>query len=164
MNKNNLLRVMALIVAVTLFSCLNFTKDKNAFDSDKISGKYKLNLTPLFSNLLENESAISRLALSSLEVNVSFYENNKGVLEMGGKAIDLVSIFRNEPIETVYEFAYKFERDSVFYIKIGDNGEYQERGSVKSLGDNYDYLQFTTTVGEGEKEKNISLNLSKIAE
>ena len=162
MIKNNLLKTTSIIIiAASLFSCNNLRKDKNAIDSDKIIGKYEVDLSPLAANFTEEDNPLVRLALSSFRVHVSFYDNNKGVLELNGKAIDLASIIIKEPIEKLHEFNYKIEDDSVFYLKFKEHEEYKKRAIIRKLGDNYDYLQFMAIV---DGKDDISLNFSRIGE
>ena len=161
MNKNNLLRVtMVFIATVTLFSCSYFAKEKAAIDGDKMRGKYEVDMTPLISKFINNNSGIAALALSSVSVNVSFYKDNKGVFELNGKVLDFVSLFSDEPIDKIHQFSYKIESDSVFYIKLKDNEEFKETAIVRKLSDNYDYLQFSIISEKGD----VLLNLSRVTE
>ena len=162
MIKNNLLKTTSIIIiAASILSCNNFKRDKNAIDSDKIIGKYEVDLSPLAANFIKDDSPLVRLALSSFAVNVSFYDNDKGVLELKGKAVDLASIFIDKPIEKLHEFNYKIEDDSVFYLKFKEHEGYKKRAVVRKLGDNYDYLQFMAIV---DGKDDISLNFSRIGE
>ena len=162
MIKNNLLKATSIIIiAASILSCNNFKRDKNAIDSDKIIGKYEVDLSPLAANFTEEDNPLVRLALSSFRVHVSFYDNDKGVLELNGKAIDLASIIIKEPIEKVHEFNYKIEDDSVFHLKFKEHEEYKKRAIIRNLGDNYDYLQFMAIV---DGKDDISLIFSRIGE
>ena len=160
MNRNNLLRAMMLIAVATLFSCSYFTKDKAAIDDDMMRGKYEVDIAPLISKFVNNDSGIAALALSSVKVNVSFYKDNKGVFELGGKVLDFASLFSDEPIDKIHQFSYIIESDSVFYIKLKDNEEFKETAIVRKLSDNYDYLQFSII----NQKKDILLNLSRVSE
>lgn len=150
-----------LVLSQMLFSCTNFTKDKNAIDSDDMKGKYELDLIPLIASLVKDDGALVGLALSSIKANVSFYENNKGVLELNSKIVALSSIFSDKPIDKIHQFDYKIEDDSVFYLKTNEKEGFKQRAIVRKLGDNYDYLQFSFIL---EDRDDISLNLVKIGE
>ncbi|NLA63233.1 MAG: hypothetical protein GX857_08455 [Bacteroidales bacterium] len=161
--KKQILIVSCILLMLSLiqFSCTNFNKDKNAIDSDAMKGKYELDLTPLIASLVKDEGALVGLVLSSIKANVSFYENNRGVLELNGKIVDLTAIFSDEPIDKIHQFGYKIENDSVFYLKKNEKEGFKQRAIVRKLGDNYEYLEFSFIL---EERDDISLNLVKIGE
>ena len=79
-----------ILLSLILFSCNSLTKNDNVFDSDKLKGKYKVDLTPFVAEAVKAEKGddgwdelgkgLAGLALSSVEIKLSFYENNKGII------------------------------------------------------------------------------------
>lgn len=160
-----------ILLSLLLFSCNSLTKNDNVFDSEKLNGKYKVDLTPFVADTVKAEQGddewdelgkgLAGLALSSVEIKLSFYENNKGVMEMGGGLIDFANAFSDEPVEKIQEFTYKVENDSVLYMKENGKTEYEKWAIVRKFSENYDYLQFLI-IEEGEDK--VYFNLSKITE
>ena len=165
------MKYIIIIISFFLFSCSSFTKNDNVFDSEKLNGKYKVDLTPLVADAVKAEEGddewdemgkgLAGLALSSVEIKLSFYENNKGVIEMGGGLIDFANTFSDEPVDNIQEFTYKVENDSVLYMKENGETEYEKWAIVRKFSENYDYLQFLI-IEEGEDK--VYFNLSKITE
>jgi hypothetical protein len=164
MNKNILIVAFAFI----LTAC-NLNKDPNVFDSDKLIGKYKVDLTPFIAEAVKSEKGdnewekvgkgIAGLALSSVEIELNFYENQKGIMHLDGGLIDFANAFSDEPIEKINEFSYKVEKDSILYMKGIKDKEYKQWAIVRKFSENYDYLQFLI-IEEG-KDK-VFFNLKKI--
>lgn len=112
------------------------TKNDNVFDSDKLKGKYKVDLTPFVAEAVSVEAGddgwdelgkgLAGLALSSVEIKLSFYENNKGIMEMGGGLIDFANTFSDDPVEKIQEFTYKVENDSILYMKENGEAEFEK--------------------------------------
>ena len=156
-----------IIIAIFACSCMN-TSGENVFDSDKLKGKYKVDLTPFVAEAIKAEEddgewdklgkGLIGLALSSVDIKLSFYDNNEGILEMGGGLIDLANAFTDNPVENIQKFTYKVEHDSMLYMKKNGDSEYEKWAIVRKFSDNYDYLQFLI-IEEG-KDK-VYFNLSK---
>jgi len=165
------MKYVIILLTLILFSCNSLTKNENVFDSDKLKGKYKVDLTPFVAETVKSEEGddewdelgkgLAGLALSSVEIKLSFYEDNKGVMEMGGGLIDFADAFSDEPVEKIQEFTYKVENDSVLYMKENGETEYEKWAIVRNFSENYDYLQFLI-IEEGEDK--VYFNLSKITE
>lgn len=159
-----------ILLLLIIFSCNSLTKN-DVFDSDKLKGKYKVDLTPFVEDAVKAEEGddewdelgkgLAGLALSSVEIKLSFYEDNKGVMEMSGGLIDFANTFSDEPVEKIQEFTYKVENDSILYMKENGESEYEKWAIVRTFSENYDYLQFLI-IEEGEDK--VYLNLSKITE
>jgi hypothetical protein len=89
-----------IIILFLIASCGNLTKNDNVFDSDKLKGKYKVDLTPFVAEAVKAEKGddewdelgkgLAGLALSSVEIKLSFYDDNIGVIEMGGGLLILL--------------------------------------------------------------------------
>ena len=92
--------ILALIISISIFSCNN-KSSSNTFDSDKLTGKFEVDLTPFISEKTKSDKdddgwtsfgkGIAALALSTVDVEISFYDNNKGVMHMDGGLIDFIS-------------------------------------------------------------------------
>jgi hypothetical protein len=159
------------LLSLVLLSCSNLTKNDNVFDSNKLKGKYKVDLTPFVAEAVKAEEGddgwdelgkgLAGLALSSVEIKLSFYQNNKGIMEMGGGLIDFANAFSDEPVEKIQEFTYKVENDSILYMKENGEAEFEKWAIVRKFSENYDYLQFLI-IEEGEDK--VYFNLSKITE
>lgn len=157
-----------IVFAFALTAC-NLNKDSNTFDSDKLIGKYKVDLSPFIADAVkpekgENEwnkigKGLASLALSSVEIEMSFYENKKGVMNIDGGLIDFANAFSDEPTQKVNEFTYKVENDSILYMKRVNDKEFKKWAIVRKFSENYDYMQFL--VLEEEKGK-VFFNLKKI--
>ena len=164
MNKHNVF-----IALIFILTACNLNKDTNVFDSDKLIGKYKVDLTPFIAEAVKSEKGenewekvgkgIAGLALSSVEIELNFYENQKGIMHFDGGLIDLANAFSDNPIEKINEFSYKVEKDSILYMKGINDKEYKQWAIVRKFSENYDYLQFLV-IEEG-KDK-VFFNLKKI--
>jgi hypothetical protein len=167
-NLRKMNRLLILISAFIVISC-NQTKDSNVFDSDKLRGKYKVDLTPIIAEAAKsNESddewskmgkGLAAMALSSVKIEINFYEDNKGIMHMDGGLIDIAAAMSDEPVEKTHEFSYKVENDSILYMKNKDEDQYKKWAIVQKYSDNYDYLKFLI-IEEG-KDK-VYFNLNKI--
>ena len=143
----------------------------NSFDSDKLVGKYKVDISPLVSEVMEHgekqsgfdalASSLAGLALSSIDMTMSFYKNNKGLIVVDGKMIDVTNAFSDEKIDKINEFTYKVENDSILYFKNKNQSEYRKWCVIRSYSENYDYLEFIVFKND---EKSMKYNLMKISE
>lgn len=162
-------RIMVAVMLLT--ACGNLLNDSNVFQSGKLKGKYKVDLTPFVAEAVKNEEGndkwskmskgLSGLALSSVDIELSFYDNNKGIMHMDGGLIDFANAFSDKPVEKLHEFTYKVEQDSILYMKGNNEKEYKKWAIVRKFSENYDYLQFLI-VEEG-KDK-VFFNLKKLEE
>jgi hypothetical protein len=161
-----------LMIATTLLSaCGNLFHDPNVFQSEKLKGKYKVDLTPFVAEAVKSKKSddewtkmgkgLAGLALSSVDIELSFYDNNKGIMHMDGGLIDFANALSDKPVEKLHEFTYKVEQDSILYMKGKDDQDYKKWAIVRKFSENYDYLQFLI-VEEG-KDK-VFFNLKKIGE
>ena len=159
------------ILVILFFTSCDLKKDSNVFDSDKLKGKYKVDLTPFVAEAMKTEKeddgwvkmgkGLAGLALSSVDIEFSFYDDNKGVMHMDGGLIDFASAFSDEPVEKLHKFTYKVESDSLLYMKGEKETEFKKWAIVRTFSENYDYLQFLI-VEEG-KDK-VFFNLKKVGE
>ena len=160
-----------IVATMLLTACGNFLSDSNVFESGKLKGKYKVDLTAFVAETVETEEGddewlkmskgLEGLALSSVDIELSFYDNNKGIMHMDGGLIDFANAFSDKPVEKLHEFTYKVEQDSILYMKGNNEKEYKKWAIVKKFSENYDYLQFLI-IEEG-KDK-VFFNLKKLGE
>jgi hypothetical protein len=151
-----------------LIGC-NEKSNGSAFESEKLIGKYDVDLTPIVAESIkssENDDGwakmgkgLAGMALASVDIKLSFYKGNKGVMAMSGGLIDLAAALSKEPVEKLQEFQYKVENDSILYMKKSTDKDYKKWAIVKKYSDNYDYLRFKI-VQEGEEQ--VYFDLSKI--
>lgn len=160
-----------IIIAVLFTSCNYLSKNENVFDSDKLIGKYKVDITPFINGVTKTEGnedetdkfakGLATLMLSSVEIEMNFYEDNKGIMSLDGGLVNFASAFGDRDIEKVKEFEYKVENDSILYMKAKEDKEFNKWAIVRKFSKNYDYLQFL--IIEEDKEK-VFFNLKKVTE
>lgn len=158
-----------LSVLVLLLSTCYHGNNNNLFNSNKLVGKYKVELTPYISEKVNHEEVetktdkvsegISRMLLSSVEIELSFYENQKGMMLFDRGYVDIVTDNNNKPIEKIKKFSYRVENDSTLYKKEVDEQEYKPWAIVRKFSENYDYLQFLI-IEEGNDK--VFYNLKKL--
>ena len=144
--------------------------DSDTFNSNKLKGKYKIDLSPVTNSIKSDQDGeagseltkgLAILALSSMDIKVTFYENNKGVIELGGGYIDFANAFSKKAIEKIHPFTYKVDKDNQLFIKTDKEEEFKALATIRTISDNYDYVQLYHKSEEGEE---THINLSKIAE
>jgi hypothetical protein len=163
--------IRIIFATAILTGCSNPLNDSTVFQSEKLKGKYKVDLTPFIAESVKSdkeddswsklEKSMVGLAISSMDIELSFYDNNKGIMHMDRGIINLANVFSNKPTEKTQEFSYKVENDSVLYMKDETSKEFIKWAIVRKFSENYDYLQFMI-IEEG-KEK-VFFNLNKIVE
>lgn len=162
---------LLIVTSVFIIISCNQIKDSTVFESDKLRGKYKVDLTPFIAEAAksgqredqwsEMEKGLAAMVLSSVKIEMSFYENNKGIMHVDGGLIDFVTALSDDPIEKTQEFSYKIENDSILYLKNKDEYHYKKWAIIQKYSDTYDYLKFLI-IEEG-KDK-VYFNLNKINE
>jgi|GEM_PF-2774805 len=172
---NKYIKTIALIF---VFASCNPNKDSNVFDSNKLVGKYKVDITPFIAAAVDktkdqdNDASkigmgLAALALSSIKIEMDFYENQKGVMSIDGGIIDIANAFADKPVPKVNEFSYKVENDSILYIKGHDDKEFRHWAIVRKFSEKYDYLQFLMIEDENNKvygNNKVFFNLTKVIE
>lgn len=163
------INVLLFVLFVT--SCGKFSKDENVFESEKLIGKYKVDITPFIKEATKsnkNDKNSDKLAnglitmmFSSMDIEINFYENNKGIMSFEGGAVDFASAFSDKKFDKVHEFDYKVENDSILYMKGTKDKEFNKWAIVRKFSQNYDYLQFL--IIEDGKDK-VFFNLKKVTE
>ncbi len=139
--------IKSIILCFIVSACNNGElKNENgvSFETEKLNGKYKMDLTPLIDEKFsqsENNSdgknlanGLASIAINnSLSVDLDFYDNNKGSLKMNTGWLGKLIGSRNENIP----FVYKLVDDSVLVI----NGKETSRLVIKKFSDSFDYIE-----------------------
>ena len=147
----------------------NLGKDSNTFDSDKLKGRYNVDITPAISETVNADKSedgfykmgqiIAVSALTSIKIQISFYDKNTGIMNMDGVLVDLASLL-NEPPQKVKPFTYKVENDSIIYMKFENESDFHKWAIVKKYNSSYDYLKLLILDEEGRNY--VYYNLTKI--
>lgn len=148
---------LLVIIAFLLLSCNN----SRTVNSKDLAGRYSVDLVGTINNATDSvddefaKSFINMLALG-IDIDIVFYDNNKGILEFKGWTMDFLRSL--EDIPQVIPFDYKIKNDSILQFI---NNEEESDCIVRKLADNYDYLQLVFKEDNGEE---FVLNLAKTIE
>lgn len=132
-----------------------------SFDTEKLKGKYKMDLTPLIDekfsqsdNSSDSKNMANGLASmainSSLSIDLEFYNNKKGILKMNTGWIGKLVGTKNENIP----FNYELIDDSVLVL----NSKETSKLIIRKFNDSFDYIEFVN------KEKSQKVIFTKISE
>ncbi len=172
--KNHLIRFCALLIFVLSISCQSDTEsDGNTFfEVSKLQGRYKVDLVPLISESLDKKDmgdgkrlglGIGMAMLSGINIEVSFYDKNEGMIYMDGSMMNFIQGLKDKPMEQMKEFNYKLEQDSLVYIKYKDEEKYKRIGVIRTYGSNYDYIKLVAMDSAGNT-KQTGINLKKLSD
>ena len=165
---NILNRITCLVILTSFFIACDGNKEKEkVFQSAKLIGKYKVDISPIVQNATDNINTendfgelgkgIAKLALSSVEIEINFYKENKGVIHIDAGLLGAFDDDLNGP----KEFEYKVEDDSILYMRKNNESSFKRWAVVYKYSENYDYLQFRI-IENGKNE--VYYNLKKIVE
>ncbi|MEH0153593.1 hypothetical protein V6R21_05730 [Limibacter armeniacum] len=164
-------RWLLLLLVLLTAACNISEKDSGVFDSDKLQGRYKVDLTPFVTEALGTQEekdgwekmgqGLMVMALSSVEMEFSFYEGNRAVVHMDGGLVDFAMAFSDEPMKKTHELTYKVEQDSVLYVKGEQDQDFRKCGVIQQYSESYDH--FKLLVGN-EGEKKFYLDMHKVKE
>jgi hypothetical protein len=148
MEKTSIIINCLFVVTLLLWGCSSSSQRNTVFNSQKLIGKYEVDITPIIyetTKAEENDNeldalgkGIARLAASTLHMGMTFYENKKGRFDFEG---GLFNILLN-PDSKSRQFDYKVVNDTLLWIKLKDETNYEEWGIIKSFSENYDVLEF----------------------
>ena len=142
---------MLLLACVCLLSACNSNRTINSGD---LAGRYKID----FSKLAKKEQQkandddiiriIAPLITMGVDINVCFYDNNKGVFEVSGWALNLIDAIggHSDNISGQYIFEYRIKNDSILQIKFADEDKFT--GVIRKPTGTFDYLQIVSNGGE----------------
>ncbi len=132
-----------LFVLISLYGCKNPFTENKVFESDKLKGKYKMQLGAFFSEELGKKSktkedenlanGMGLLAENLGSMHCIFYENEKGVIHTSflGK-------------EEIMPFVYTITNDSIislFKIEKGKKTEFVKKAILTKYSDKYDFIE-----------------------
>ena len=137
---------------LSIISCNSSSSDSDVFESEKLRGKYKVDLSPFIAEATKSNknddgfskfaNGIAAMAMSSVKVEMNFYEGDKGTIYIDGGLVDFMNAMDNNSTDKVTEFDYKVEQDSVLYMKQPKDAKYEKWAIVKKFAGNYDHLKF----------------------
>lgn len=140
---------MLLLACVCLLSACNSNRTINSGD---LAGRYKIDFSKSIKQQKANDDDISRIiaSLITMDVNVCFYDNNKGVFEVSGWALNLIDAFsHSDNISGQHIFEYRIKNDSILQIKFADEVKFWDPEVIirKPTG-TFDYLQLVDNSGD----------------
>lgn len=158
--KKNILKSFMVCIIFTACSEGAIKNDNGvSFDTEKLKGKYKMDLSPLIDKKFsqsENNSdsknianGLASLAInSSLSVDLNFYDKNKGSLIMNTGWLGKLVGSENKNIP----FDYELEEDSVLVL----NSKEKSRLIIRKFSDSFDYVELIN------KEKSQKVVFTKV--
>jgi len=159
-NTVNMKKYIFYILLVSLSACNMNTGLKNengtTFDSDKLKGKYKLDISEIVANSTKSESDTSseeiangliRLAASSISFEINFYGDGRGVMHAD---FGWLGALMNEKNETL-EFDYRLENDSILVFK-------NKKLTIRKFSDSFDFIELI------DKDSNEKYTFNKVME
>lgn len=138
-------------VMVLLVGCAN----PRTIDSHRLDGRYNVDFHSVVRDALAEEDdpdmqfacSVATLLSNSLDINIVFYGNGKGVLELDGWGISLVQEYLQAKLDKVNEFAYRIDNDSVLMLNGYGTDGFERMGVLRRLAGSYDYLQLVADDG-----------------
>lgn len=137
---------MLLLACVCLLSACNSNRTINSGD---LAGRYKIDFSKSVKQQKANDDDISRIIASlitmGVDINVCFYDNNKGVFEVSGWAPNLIDAIggHSDNISGQYIFEYRIKNDSILQIKFADEDKWNPNSGfiIRKPTGTFDYLQ-----------------------
>ncbi len=139
---------MLLLACVCLLSACNSNRTINSGD---LAGRYKMDFSKSVNQSANDfddiDYTIIELLSMGVDINVCFYDNNKGVFEMSGWALNLIdAALKGDNISGQHIFDYRIKNDSILQIKFAD--EDKITGVIRKPTGTFDYLQIVSNGGE----------------
>lgn len=143
-----------LISMLLVLSSCTTQSGKKGIDSEEFAGTYTAELGPLWEQILEKSAKVTNtdsdfevaqkmasLFLSSISIQVSFYENHQGFYEVNGIGLELLDILSEMPGMAPTEFEYEIRNDSVLYVRFinSPDMEYERAGAIEKV-DGYKHI------------------------
>lgn len=149
------LKIVALNLLLFISACTITSKKSEVFDSNKLKGRYsiifiadKLTKDSTKDEAEEIGKGILMLIFSATNLEVNFYENNKGVF-----SYNIGSLGYNA------KFEYRLEKDSIFSIRTEDDKEWSNKIILRKFNSSYDYIELISF-----DKDNIPFTLKKLSE
>lgn len=141
---------MLLLACVCLLSACNSNRTINSGD---LAGRYKVDFSKLVKQRASDddiEDTIRKLLSMGVDINVCFYDNNKGVVEMSGWALNLIDALDkgSNNISGQYIFEYRIKNDSILQIKFADKDIIFGNMVIRKPTGTFDYLQIVADKDE----------------
>lgn len=155
MKKNILYLSIILLSACNMKTGLQ-NENGTTFDSDKLKGKYKLDISEIVAEVTKSESSetsekiakgIVGLASTSMSAEINFYGNGKGVWHAD---FGWLGALMNEKNQT-QEFEYRIENDSILVLK-------NKQLTIRKFSDSFDFIELIS------KEENKRYIFNKVTE
>lgn len=129
---------------------------EKSINSQDLVGTYTAELGPLWEQILEKSARatntnsdftmaenMASMFLSSISIEVSFYENNHGLYEINGIGLELLDAFSKMPGMEPTEFEYEIRNDSLLYVRFTDSlplMEFERAGALEKI-DGYKHIK-----------------------
>jgi len=136
-------------------ACSITSHKSEIFDSNKLKGRYSIifNADKLTKDSTTNEgeqigSGILMLIFSATNLEVNFYEKDKGIYSYS------IGAFVNS-----VKFEYRLENDSIFSVRVEGDKEWSNKIILRKFNSSYDYIELISF-----NKDNIPFTLKKISE
>jgi hypothetical protein len=151
-----------LTFALLLFFNLSCDVVLNPFSEQKFKGTYKIEIKELLASEKDPEAgnaffaALAKIAMSDMEMEITFGDNKKGSLKLDGTAVALFELLSDEMTKPK-DFSYYVKSDSILMIDFGIEGktDYKKFGTVRSY--KHDYSKIVLYVSDEKNSKMGSL-------
>lgn len=129
-----------------------------------------VDLSPMFKHLKSDTNAsgieefgkgMALLLLNSIDIELSFYDGNKGRIQVEGSPIEIDGSVNGSELLKDGVFEYKIKNDSLLYIQSADDDEFKKWAVIKKVGNDYKQLRLELIQ---EDVKNVIIDLEKIDE
>ncbi|MBR6278445.1 MAG: hypothetical protein IKR41_06780 [Bacteroidales bacterium] len=156
-------RLFTILISALIF-VVSACSNGGSSVKEELQGRYEIDMSPLTS-LMEDEmkaknsissDMFSSMLFSQLDLTVQF-EKEKAILDASAIASELIKQFSKGKVTLPYSADYKIENDTALYMRA-EGSDFNYIGSLKRLGDSYDYLKLTVD----KNDKKIEVNLKKI--
>lgn len=155
MKKNIFYLLIILLSACNMKTGLQ-NENGTIFDSNKLKGKYKLDISEIVAEVTKAESSettekiakgIIGLASTSMSAEINFYGNGKGVWRIDLGWLGAVMNEKNK----IQEFEYKIINDSILVLK-------DKQLTIRKFSDSFDFIEL---ISKEERQRYI---LNKVTE
>jgi len=146
------------IIAITyaIASCNSNSKnDKIDFNPSELRGNYKLNIAKIYdeadlkkdtsNNFVNAIQSGFELMIKSVDIQVSFGEDNKGKFSVDGGLFKAFGDKKKQKEQEPSPFFYEVRNDSVIYFHKSSPDSLEKFGVIKSIDEDYSKLLFTIT-------------------
>lgn len=144
------------LVNFILLLCSCNTQSGKIINSQDLAGTYTAELGPLWEQILERSAKVTNtnsdfimaqdmasMFLSSISIQVSFYEDNHGLYEINGVGLELLDVLSEMPGIAPTEFEYEIRNDSILYVRFVDEQSQMdfEKAGILEKVDGYRHIK-----------------------